>query len=88
MKIHYIKEIFANEKQNIENINATDIWTGKTQEVIYTKYKLLSTNFEPIEGAFQIYIDFLKKVLQDYQNIENYLNQNIEENITNIDINS
>ena len=86
--LNHIKEIFANEKQNIENINATDIWTGKTQEVIYNKYKLLANNFEPIETALQIYIDFLKNTLQEYKNTNEYLNKSIELNDENLNVNS
>ena len=54
-----IKEVFSNENKNFEKINETSIWTGKTQKVIYNKYKLLANNYEPIEESIQIYIDFL-----------------------------
>lgn len=83
-----IKEIFANENRNFEEINATNTWTGKTQEVIYNKYKLLANNFEPIETALQIYIDFLKNTLQEYKNANEYLNKNIEFNDENLNVNS
>ena len=83
-----IKEVFSNENKNFEKINETSIWTGKTQKVIYNKYKLLANNYEPIEESIQIYIDFLKNTLQEYKDNEDYLNKNLELNDENLDVNS
>lgn len=83
-----IKEIFSNENKTFEKINETSIWTGKTQQVIYSKYKLLAKNFEPIEESIQIYIDFLKNTLQEYKDNEDYLNKNLELNDENLDVDS
>ena len=83
-----IKEVFSNENKNFEKINETSIWTGKTQKVIYNKYKLLVNNYEPIEESIQIYIDFLKNTLQEYKDNEDYLNKNLELNDENMNVNS
>ena len=83
-----IKEIFHNEKTNIENINGTSTWTGATQEVIYNKHVMLQKNFSPIEEALQVYINFLKKTLADDQNYLNTTDINISDNDSNLDVNS
>jgi hypothetical protein len=36
-----IKDIFANERSNAEEINATSTWTGMTQSVVYNKFREL-----------------------------------------------
>ncbi len=83
-----VKEIFANEKKNVQKINRTDIWTGKVQEIMYNKNIELQKNYSPIEQSLQLYIDFLKKTLSDYRALEAKVDQNAEENATDLDVNS
>ena len=83
-----IQDIFANQKKNVEEINATDTWTGNSQKVLYEKYKLLNTNYEPIDYSIDLYIKFLKKTLEDYTLMENEINRNIDEMASNMDVNS
>ncbi len=83
-----IKEIFAKEKTNIEKINATDIWTGNTQEVIYDKHVQLQKNFAPIGEALDYYVAFLRKTVDDYEREEANIIKNAEENNFELDVNS
>lgn len=83
-----IKDIFSKEKSNIERINNTNTWSGPVQEEIYNKNVELQQNYQPIEQALQIYIDFLKKTLNDYKALEEKINLNAEQNAYNLDINS
>ena len=81
-----IKDLFANQKQNAEKINATDVWTGATAEVMYNKYKLLSDNFGPIEFSLEVYIKFLKKTLEDYKRITQEIDRNINDISESLDV--
>lgn len=84
-----IKEIFKKERTNTEKINGTnEIWTGKTQEIIYEKKIDFQKNFEPIEEALEIYINFLKKTLDDFKRYEISQNKNIDSNDYTLDVNS
>ncbi len=83
-----IKEIFANERRNNEEINATDTWTSSTQEVIYRKQKELEENFTPIEEGLELYISFMRKTLEDYKKLEQTINRNAENNNFQLDVNS
>ncbi len=82
-----ICEIFEQEKANVELINKTSIWSGPTQEKIYDKYQQFQKNFSPIEDALKVYIDFLKKTLDDYNKLEDTLNKNLEELTEELDVN-
>ena len=83
-----IQDIFANERRNIEEINGTSTWTSETQKVIYEKFKLLEKNFSPIEQSLKIYINFMKKTLQDYKNIEAHIDRSAQESSVQLDVNS
>ena len=82
-----ICEIFEQEKNNVESINKTPTWSGPTQEKIYDKYVQFQRNFSPIEDALQIYIDFLKKTLDDYTRMEDTLNRNLDELSDELNVN-
>lgn len=84
-KIH---DIFENEKRNTEEINGTSTWTSETQKVIYEKLKLLQNNYDPIDDSLRIYLNFLKKTLQDYKNIEAHIEKSAEANNFQLDVNS
>ncbi len=83
-----IIQIFEEEKNNIELINETDIWTSKTQKVIYDKIKLLQTNYEPINESIGLFIEFLKKTIDDYKRFEKITLESENDNQINLDINS
>lgn len=83
-----IKDIFTNERANAEQINATSTWTSETQKIMYEKYKLLENNFAPIEESLQLYINFMKKTLEDYKAVEEHINQMAENNSNELNVNS
>ena len=83
-----IQDLFANQKKNVEEINATETWTGNSQKVLYEKYKLLNSNYEPIEYSIELYIKFLRKTLEDYTLAEQEINRDIDEMASNLDVNS
>lgn len=83
-----IKEIFQSEINNSERINKTDIWTSMVQEEIYAKKIEFQKNFGPIEEALQVYINFMKKTLDDYTRLENITSKSIDDQVRNLDVNS
>ena len=83
-----ISALFSEEGKIFENINATDIWTGKAQKVVYNKYKDLEKNIAPIEETLKIYVAFLKNTLDSYKLHEKNVINNTEINEFNLDINS
>ena len=82
-----IKDIFISEKNNSERINKTETWTSISQEVIYQKKKEFQNNFGPIEEALELYINFLKKTLDDYKRFETVTNNSIEDGLNNLNVN-
>ena len=83
-----IKDHFASERRISNEYNATNTWTGKSQEALYNKYKMLEKNFDPIVEGIEIYIRFLKKTLEDYKLLEQQLNQKAEEFSEQLNVNS
>ena len=83
-----IESLFNEEGKTFENINETDIWTGKAQGIIYNKYKDLEKNFAPIEETLQIYVAFLRNTLDSYKQLEENIMKNTETNENNLDVNS
>jgi len=81
-----IKEIFQSEKNNIEKINKTEIWTSMTQEAVYEKNIEFQKNFGPVEEAIQVYIDFMKKTLSDYIRFEEVTGRNIDNQVESLDV--
>ena len=82
-----IEKILDNETQNIESINETDIWSSKTQKVVYEKFKQLDNNFSTIKTSLHTYINFLQKTVSDYKKFEIVTDTNIEKNIENLIVN-
>ena len=83
-----IKDIIDKEKKNVERINQTKAWTGKTAAAVYNKYALLNTNYEQIDYSLDVYIKFLKKTLEDYTIAINEQSKNIDAMAANLDVNS
>lgn len=85
-----IKDIFESEKKNTEKIKDKNntIWTSMTQETIYNKKIEFEKNFNPIEEAIGTYIKFLKKTLEDYRRLEEITNRSMEDQASNLDVNS
>lgn len=73
-----IKDIFQKENVNMNKIDNTDIWSGKTQQSITEKYDELKENFPVIEESLENYIKFLRLTLENYKNTEIKINTNID----------
>lgn len=86
--LNKIKEIFQNERKNLNHMNEKNVWAGKTQEAIYNNQVAFQNNFEPIEEALQVYINFMKKSLNDYKRFEQTQVLNQENNASDLDVNS
>lgn len=86
--LNKIKEIFQNERKNLNHMNEENVWAGKTQEAIYNNQVAFQNNFEPIEEALQVYINFMKKSLNDYKRFEQTQVLNQENNASDLDVNS
>jgi len=82
-----IREVFSSIDNNIDSINGTELWYGKTQDTLCKKYFEFRENYEFINNSFENYIKFLKIVLNDYKNAENKINSSIESNLKNLDVN-
>ncbi len=83
-----IERIFKETTNNIERTNNPEIWSGIAQEEFSNKYKLLSSNYEPINNSLDIYIRFMKQTIEDYKEFEEKTKSNIEKNNIELDVNS
>lgn len=72
-----IKRIFANENNNIETINNTEIWYGITDQAFYEKYKEFRNNYAGIENSLDNIVKFLEGVLNSYKATNESINNNI-----------
>lgn len=83
-----IKSIFAKEKSNLQRINDGKTWVGKTQEALYANQTSFQNNFEPIEEALEVFINFMKKALDDYNRFEATQLKNLDEGSSDLNVNS
>lgn len=83
-----IKSIIDKEKKNVEKINKTNVWSGRTASVVYEKYLLLNSNYDQIDYSLDIYIKFLKKTLDDYTLLIKEQSKNIDAMAASLDVNS
>ena len=82
-----IKEIFDKQNINVELINQTETWTSKTQDELVKKYNELKVQYGDIEQSLTNYINFMKKSLSDYKELEKKLDNDTDKNDTNLDVN-
>lgn len=85
--LNNIKNIFQRERNNLNYMNDGHSWVGRSQEIMYNKQVEFQQNFEPIEEALQVYINFIRKSLEDYRREEDTRIKNIEENLNNLNVN-
>ncbi len=83
-----IKDIFARERKNAQDIDGTDTWSGPAQVAFSNKYDQLMANFGPIEYSLELYIKFLKKTLEDYRLLIKAQEANLEEHAVELDVNN
>ncbi len=82
-----IEEIFANQNKNFDSINETEIWTSKTQKALNNKYDKLRIEYDDILVSLQNYINFMKNTLDNYMELDSKLNEDQDNNDTNLDVN-
>ena len=82
-----IKDIFEKQNNEFNSINETEIWTSDTQKDMIVKYNELKDCYEPIEDSLNNFINFMKKVLSDYQRLNNQGVRETNYNKDNLDVN-
>ena len=65
-----IKKSFENELKITAAIDDNEIWKGEANKAFTKKYGELAKNFQVIEDSIEVYIKFLKKALQDYEEMD------------------
>ena len=83
-----IKVIFERERRNVREMNNGHMWVGKTQEIMYRKQIAFQNNFGPVEEALEVFINFMKKSVEDYKRFEATRIKDQEENTSDLDVNS
>ena len=86
--LRVLNDVFSSQKNNVERINKTDVWSGAAAEAMYEKYKQLNANYDPITYSIDLYIKFLEKTLEDYNRLIQEQNRNIDAMAENLDVNS
>ena len=83
-----IQDVLEREKNNSKEIDGTDTWNSNAQAVIHDKYIQLIENFGPIDYSLDLYIQFLKKTLEDYRRLEEELEKNMQDFASELDVNN
>ena len=83
-----IREIFESEVKKLLILNNGHSWVGKTQETVYNKQIEFQKNFEPILEALEVFINHMKKALDDYKRFEKQRTTNLEDNSSTLNVNS
>lgn len=85
--LNRIKDDLELEKDNMQKINKTDIWTGMVQEKVFGKYEELSNCYSSIYESLDLYIRFLDNALKSYIEAELTFDKNINNNMDNLGVN-
>ena len=83
-----IEEIFRNTTANMQTIDDTDIWTGLAQKEFSNQYRKLASNYGTIQSSMSTYINLMRQTITDYKELENQRRIDIENNSTDLDVNS
>lgn len=86
--VNNIDNIFSNINENINNITEEDAWQGELKEATCNKYNELSANYETIIESLNKLSTFMENTLNSYINAENTTDSDIDNNSTNLDVNS
>ncbi len=82
-----IHDIFEHVKTNDEHLNDGSTMQGKAAERTYARCRELSENYEPIEYSLNLYINFLKKTLEDYKLMDEAIDKNAADFAEALDVN-
>ena len=85
---HKIMDICDHQRKNAEEINETDTWTGEAARAMYEYYTILNSNYDHIEYSLDLYIQFMRKSLEDYIRLNEEFNRNIDDISESLDVNS
>lgn len=86
--LNTLKDIFAKQKNNVERINETQVWSGDASKIVYRKYAMLNNNYDPITYSIDLYIKYLEKVLEDYRRMDIEIGKNLDAASDALDVNS
>lgn len=82
-----IHDIFDHVRTNDEHLNDGSTIQGKTAEHTYARCKELAANYEPIDYSLNLYINFLRKTLEDYKLLDEAIDKNAEDFGQALDVN-
>ena len=82
-----IHDIFEHRRTCDEHLIDGSTMQGKTAERTYARCKELEENYGPIEYSLNLYINFLKKTLEDYKLLDQAIDKNAEEFAQALDVN-
>lgn len=85
--IPHISEIFENQSNEMMKIDHTEIWTGKTQEKVTEKYNELKKCYSPVKESLNLYIEFLKHAIDEYEKLDRDISRDIETNLESLNVN-
>ena len=87
-KINDIENIFKNIDDNVRKIDGTDIWDCELQRSYTKKYNELSQHYDEIISSLNYLVKFMDDTAQKHDNYEASLQRNMENNNTNLNVNS
>ena len=83
-----INEILDDIDEQMKKIDGTtNVWQGKVQRSVYASYKSIADSFPKIKEELENFNKFLDKTNTNYQSAETSINQDIENNDTNLAVN-
>ena len=83
-----IEVIFNNINDIMKKIHNSDIWKGQTNDAFFDKYLELYKYFPKINNGIKKCAKFIKITGNNYANAETIINNDVDENIVSLDVNS
>lgn len=79
--VKLVEERFANINNIMKPISDnSDVWKGKTSSKVYEKFAVLSKNFPVITEQLNSYVEYLKCVVDAYEQADETVNTSIDSN--------
>ena len=86
-KIEEIDEVYKEVKNKLNSIDGTNnLWKGKGATAFVNLYQSVVKDFSPTIEELEKYNLFLASTIENYEKIENSLNEDIEKNSENLKI--
>ncbi len=83
-----IEEIFNNINDIMRKLHNSDVWKGETNDAFFDKYLELYEYFPKINSGIKKCAKFIKITSNNYTNAEVIINNDVDENIVSLDVNS